>query len=138
MNNRSKYNVDNSPLGKLKRTYNEILFDSQLECRFYKEYLMSKLKTGEIKSIKRQVRYELLPSFIYKDKKQRAVEYVSDFDVLYNDGHFIVIDVKGMVKPIDKLKSKLFKYKYPNTNFVFMRYSKEKGWHTEDKGDLFE
>lgn len=138
MNNRSKYNVDNSPLGKLKRTYNEILFDSQLECRFYKEYLMSKLKTGEIKSVKRQVRYELLPSFIYKDKKQRAVEYVSDFDVLYNDGHFIVIDVKGMVKPIDKLKAKLFKYKYPNTNFVFMRYSKEKGWHTEDKGDLFE
>ena len=73
MNNRSKYNVDNSPLGKLKRTYNGILFDSQLECRFYRNYLLPKLQNGTIKSIRRQVRYELLPSFvyIYDGKKQR-------------------------------------------------------------------
>ncbi len=49
MNNRSKYNVDNSPIGKLKRTYQGILFDSQLECRFYKEYLIPKLKKRIIK-----------------------------------------------------------------------------------------
>ena len=131
MNNRSKYNIDNSILGKLKRTYDGILFDSGLECRFYKEYLLPKLKKGTIKAIKRQVRYELLPSFIYKNAKQRSIEYVSDFDVLYADGRFVVIDVKGMIKPIDKIKAKLFKYKYPNTDFVFMRYSKEKGWYTK-------
>ena len=131
MNNRSKYNIDNSILGKLKRTYDGILFDSGLECRFYKEYLLPKLKKGTIKAIKRQVRYELLPSFIYKNVKQRSIEYVSDFDVLYADGRFVVIDVKGMIKPIDKIKAKLFKYKYPNTDFVFMRYSKEKGWYTK-------
>lgn len=129
MNNRSKYNVDNSELGKLKRTHNGILFDSRLECRFYVEYLLPKLKRGIIKSIRRQVRYELLPSFIYKDKKQRAIEYVSDFDVLYQTGLFVVMDVKGMVKPIDKIKAKLFKYKYPDVNFEFIRYSKEKGWY---------
>lgn len=132
MNNFSKYHVDNSPLGKLKRTYNGILFDSGLECRFYKEYLLPKLKIGEIKAIKRQVCYELLPSFVYKGKKQRAIEYVSDFDVLYSNDYFVVIDVKGMIKPIDKIKAKLFKYKYPDTNFVFMKYSIEKGWYTKD------
>ncbi len=129
MNNRSKYNVDNSEFGKLKRTYNGILYDSQLECRFYVEYLLPKLKKGIIKDIRRQVHYELLPSFIYKDKKHRSIEYISDFDVLYNDGYFVVIDVKGMIKPIDRLKAKLFKYKYPDINFEFVRYSKEHGWY---------
>ena len=130
MNNRSKYNVDNSPIGKLKRTYQGILFDSQLECRFYKEYLLPKLKKGMIKSIRRQVRYKLLPSFIYvyDDKKQRAIEYISDFDVLYSDNSFMVIDVKGMVKPIDRLKAKLFKYKYPDINFKFAEYTKSHDW----------
>ena len=130
MNNRSKYNVDNSPLGKLKRTYDGILFDSQLECRFYRNYLLPKLQNGTIKSIRRQVRYELLPSFVYvyDGKKQRAIEYVSDFDVLYSDNSFVVIDVKGMVKPIDRLKSKLFKYKYPDINFKFAEYTKSNGW----------
>ena len=130
MNSRSKYNVDNSPIGKLKRTYQGILFDSQLECRFYKEYLIPKLKKGMIKSIKRQVRYKLLPSFIYvyDGKKQRAIEYISDFDVLYSDNSFMVIDVKGMVKPIDRLKAKLFKYKYPDINFKFAEYTKSHEW----------
>lgn len=130
MNNRSKYNVDNSPIGKLKRTYQGILFDSQLECRFYKEYLLTKLKKGMIKSIRRQVRYELLPSFIYvyDGKKQRAIEYISDFDILYSDNSFMVIDVKGMVKPIDRLKAKLFRYKYPDINFKFAEYTKSHDW----------
>lgn len=130
MNNRSKYNVDNSPIGKLKRTYQGILFDSQLECRFYKEFLLPKLKKGMIKSIKRQVRYKLLPSFIYvyDGKKQRAIEYISDFDVLYSDNSFMVIDVKGMVKPIDRLKAKLFRYKYPDINFKFAEYTKSNEW----------
>lgn len=129
MNNRSKYNVDNSELGKLRRTYNGILYDSQLECRFYVEYLLPKLKKGIIKDIRRQVHYELLPSFIYKNKKQRAIEYISDFDVLYRTGLFVVIDVKGMIKPIDRLKAKLFKYKYPDINFEFVRYSKGRDWY---------
>lgn len=125
----SKVYLSLSPLGKLKRTYNGILFDSQLERKFYIEYLTPKIRTGEIKSVKRQVRYELLPSFTYKDKKQRAIEYISDFDVLYSNGYFVVMDVKEMVKPIDKLKAKLFKYRYPHINFEFIRYSKECGWY---------
>ena len=130
MINRSKYNVDNSPIGKLKRTYQGILFDIQLECRCYKEYILPKLKKGMIKSIKRQVRYKLLPSFIYvyDGKKQRAIEYKSDFDVLYSDNSFMVIDVKGMVKPIDRLKAKLFRYKYPDINFKFAEYTKSHEW----------
>lgn len=131
MNSRSKYNVDNSKLGKLKRTYKGILFDSQLECRFYAEYLLPKLKKGIIKSIRRQVRYELLPSFFYRNKKQRAIKYVSDFDVLYQDAKFVVIDVKGFIKPIDRIKAKLFKYRYPDINFEFMRYSKNNGWFSK-------
>ena len=128
---RSKYNVDNSKLGKLKRTYDGILFDSLLECRFYKSYILPRLATKEIKSVRRQVRYELLPSFIYQNKKIRNITYISDFDITYANGEFLVIDVKGMVKPIDKLKAKLFKYKYPDINFKFYRYSSEKGWYAE-------
>lgn len=129
MYRRSKYNVDNSELGKLKRTYEGILFDSQLECRFYSQYLAPKLKEGTIKDIKRQVRYELLPSFVYKSKKQRAIAYVSDFDVLFSNGCFVVIDVKGMIKPIDRLKAKLFKYKYPDIDFKFAMYTSSRGWY---------
>lgn len=127
--NRSKYNVDNSKLGKLKRTYDGILFDSQLECNFYKNYIIPLLKSGKIINVRRQVRYELLPSFTYQGKKQRKMEYVSDFDVTYSDGRFMVIDVKGMVKPTDKLKAKLFKYKYPEIDFCFMGYSAKDGWY---------
>lgn len=129
MNRRSKYNVDNSRLGKLKRTYEGILFDSQLECRFYSQYLIPKLKEGTIKNIKRQVRYELMPSFVYKGKKQRAIEYVSDFDVLFSNGCFAVIDVKGMIKPVDRIKAKLFKHKYPDIDFGFARYTSSRGWY---------
>ena len=127
--NRSKYNVDNSKLGKIKRTYNGILFDSQLECNFYANYVVPLLKAGKIENVRMQVRYELLPSFVYKGKKQRKIEYVSDFDITYADGTFKVIDVKGMVKPIDKLKSKLFKYRYPDIDFCFMGYTSKDGWY---------
>lgn len=128
--NRSKYNVDMSRLGKLKRTYDGILFDSQLECKFYTSYIIPLLKSGKIENIRRQVRYELMPSFTYQGKKQRKIEYVSDFDILYSNGKFEVIDVKGMIKPIDKLKAKLFKYRYPEIDFKFVQYSKKDGWYT--------
>ena len=125
----SKYNVDNSALGKLKRTFDGILFDSLLECRFYKEIIIPKIKSGEIKNVDRQVKYELLPSFVYKNRKIQAINYISDFDISYSNGNFEVVDVKGFVKPIDKIKSKLFKYRYPNLNLKFIGYTKELGWH---------
>ena len=116
----SKYNVDNSALGKLKRTFDGILFDSLLECRFYKEVIIPKIKSGEILSVNRQVKYKLLPSFVYKNRKIQGVNYVSDFDI---------IDVKGFVKQIDKIKSKMFKYKYTDLSLKFIGYTKELGWH---------
>ena len=99
----SKYNVDNSALGKLKRTFDGILFDSLLECRFYKEVIIPKIRSGEILSVNRQVKYELLPLFVYNNRKIQGVNYISDFDISYSNGNFEVIDVKGFVKPIDKL-----------------------------------
>ena len=125
----SKYNVDNSALGKLKRTFDGILFDSLLECRFYKEVIIPKIKSGEIKNVNRQVKYELLPSFVYKNRKSQASNYSSDLERADSNGDFEVVDVKGFVKPIDKIKSKLFKYRYPNLNLKFIGYTKELGWH---------
>ncbi len=125
----SKYNVDNSALGKLKRTFDGILFDSLLECRFYKEVVIPKIQSGEIKNVNRQVKYELLPSFVYNGRKIQAINYISDFDISYSNGDFEVVDVKGFVKPIDKIKSKMFKHKYPDLNLKFVRYTKELGWH---------
>lgn len=125
----SKYNVDNSAFGKLKRTFDGILFDSLLECRFYKEVIIPKIKFGEIKNVNRQVKYELLPSFVYNGRKIQAINYISDFDISYSNGNFEVIDVKGFVKPIDKIKSKMFKHRYPNLTLKFVGYTKELGWH---------
>lgn len=125
--NRSKYGIDNSKFGKLQRTWDGITFDSKLECRFYKEYILQGTKNGKVRSYKRQVKYELQPTFYYEGKKQRAIEYRSDFDVTYSDGSFAVIDVKGFFKPMDNLKAKMFRFKYPELSLVFAGYSKSHG-----------
>ena len=45
-----------------------------------------------------------------------AINYISDFDVIYTDGHREIIDIKGLETPEFRLKLKLFKYKYPELN----------------------
>ena len=117
----------NSKYNAKKVKYKELIFDSDLEMRYYRDYIEPRIESGEIIKCDMQVNYELQPKFEYMDKKERAIVYRSDFDLTYADGHFVVIDTKGMVKPMDMLKLKMFKYKYPNIEIQFIGYSKTDG-----------
>lgn len=127
MERKSKYNVDTTAVGKGKRTYNGIVFASKLEMEFYRDWVIPKIKLGEIIKCERQVKYELQPSFESKGKKYRSINYVSDFDITFKDGSFKVIDTKGMLKPEDKIKEKLFRYRYPDIEFIFIGKSNMDG-----------
>lgn len=127
MNRQSKYNVDTSNNGKIKRTYDGILFASQLEMEFYRDWVIPRIKSGEIVKCDRQVRYELQPKFEKNGKKYAAIYYVSDFDITFKNGSFKIVDTKGMLKPEDKLKEKLFRFRYPNLDFEYIGKSKIDG-----------
>lgn len=55
---KNKYHAD-------KCMVDGILFDSKKEANFYKELLILE-KTGIISNIRRQVSYELIPTFMYR------------------------------------------------------------------------
>lgn len=122
--NRSKYNVSKNTN---KRTYNGIVFDSEMEMKYYRDVILPKYKSGEIIEYKRQVPYELVPKFKKSNETVRAVVYRADFLVKYNNESEVVIDVKGMADSVAKLKRKLFYYKYPNVNYIWITYVKKYG-----------
>ena len=99
---RSKFNVDKD---KEKRTYNNIVFDSQLEMKYYRDVLCHNGKT-------------VLP-----------IIYVADFYMEYADGHIEVVDTKGCPDSVAKLKRKLFWYIYPDIDYKWITYvQKWGGW----------
>jgi hypothetical protein len=120
---RSKFNVDTTNKGKLKRTHNGILYDSETEMKFYRDVIEVGLNDGSIKKCERQVKYELQPKYKYHGETILAINYVADFVVTYNDNSIIVWDVKGLADAIAKLKKKLFHYKYPNIDYRWIGHS---------------
>jgi len=125
----SKFNINQTKKGKQNRTYNNIIFDSLLEMQYYRDVVCAGLRNGTIKDCQLQVKYELQPKFKYKGENVQAINYVADFVVTYSDGSVKVIDTKGLPDATAKLKKKLFHYKYPNINYVWMAYSKiDGGW----------
>ena len=90
----------------------KIKFDSKLEARRYCELKLLE-RAKEIKDLRRQVEFELQPSYKKNNKTIRAINYVADF--VYYDlkkGKIIIEDTKGFKTEIYKLKKKLFEYKY--------------------------
>ena len=81
--------------GNKKTTYKGISFDSKKECEYF-IYLSRLEALGAISELKRQVRFELQPSFKYKGKTIRSITYVADFTFKDSDGDFHVVDVKGI------------------------------------------
>lgn len=132
---RSKYGVDITSSGKEKRTYKGVTYDSLLEMQFFREYVEPRLESGEIRSCKRQVTYTLQDGFTKPDgKKVLPIKYKSDFDIEYSDGRFVVYDVKGNPDNLSLLKRKLFWFRYPNTELVFIcRCLKYGGWIEYDE-----
>lgn len=123
---RSKYNVDSNVN---TRTYDGITFDSEMEMRFYRDFCIPKLEDGSLTQVELQVPYELQSKFRRNGLLVRAIEYVADFVLTYDDGHVQVVDIKGMPDTTAKLKRKLFWYKYPEIDYVWMTYSRiDGGW----------
>lgn len=95
-----------------KVEYKEIKFDSIKEMKHYQllEYLQ---KIGEIKELKLQVPYELIPTYKINGKTIRKCVYIADF-VYFDtkDNRIHVVDTKGFRTDTYKLKKKLFEYKY--------------------------
>lgn len=93
-----------------KVTVDGITFDSVKEARRYSELILLQM-AGEIKDLRRQWKYVLIPSqYAEVDGKRKCIErectYVADF-VYLQDGEIIVEDTKGFRTPEYKIKRKL-------------------------------
>ncbi len=88
-----------------------IRFDSAKEAQRWQELKML-VKTGEIKNLKRQVKYQLLPNQRDNDGTviERAVTYIADFVYIGSDGRIVCEDTKGYRTKEYIIKRKLMLY----------------------------
>lgn len=121
---RSKFNVSNN---KDKRTYDGIVFDSELEMKYYRDVICPKFNSGEIVKFELQKPYELQPKFKRNGKTILPIKYVADFYILYKDGYEEVIDTKGCPDNVANLKRKLFWYVFPSIDYKWITYVKKFG-----------
>ena len=78
-----------------KCIYKNIKFDSLKERNHY--IILEQLeKTGQLKELKLQVKYELQPSFKLNGKTIRAINYIADFTYL-KDNKLVVVDLKSEI-----------------------------------------
>lgn len=90
-----------SKYGSVKKSVNGIVFDSKRESNRYQE-LMVLEQAGEIKNLRLQVPFELIP----KSKYGMPIRYIADF-VYYENEQLIVEDAKGVRTPVYKIKRRL-------------------------------
>lgn len=128
---RTKFNVDKDTE---KRTCNGIVFDSVLEMKYYRDVVLPKKESGEIKNYELQKTYILQDKFEHDGKKILPITYVADFYIEYSDGRIEVIDIKGCPDTTAKIKRKLFWYKYPDIDYIWVTYVKKfGGWGSYDE-----
>jgi hypothetical protein len=98
-----------------KVIYQGIKFDSKKERDWY-IVLKTYEKNGKIKELKRQVAYELIPTYKINNKTIRKTQYIADFAyITTNDNKLHIVDIKGSKNTITeafKIKKKLFEYRY--------------------------
>ena len=121
---RSKYNVDKDTA---KRTYNNIVFDSVLEMKYYRDVILPNVESGLIKYYELQKEYELQPKFTHNGKTVLPIKYVADFYIEYTDEHKEVIDTKGLPDSVALLKRKMYWYHYPDVDYKWITYVKKYG-----------
>lgn len=93
-----------------KRTeYDGIKFDSIKEKNYYIKLKLLE-KSGKIKDLKLQVKFELQPSFKFKGKTIRAINYVADF-TYYEENRLVIVDTKGYRTKEYLLKKKMMNYR---------------------------
>lgn len=125
----SKFHVNLTTKGKQERTTTDLLtgnlikFDSLSELQFYEENIVPGMENGDILSYQLHKSYELQPSFKYNGETIRAVTYESDFVCEFPDHSIRIYDVKGSISFVDDvaiLKRKLFRYKYPDLDYIWI------------------
>lgn len=122
----SKFNVSKDTL---KRTYNDIIFDSVTEMKYYRDIILPQVESGEITKCELQKSYELQPKFTHDGVNVLPITYVADFYIEYADGRIEVIDIKGSPDAKALLKRKMFWYIYPEIPYYWICYSKiDGGW----------
>lgn len=83
------------------------VFDSKAEHKRW-QYLVMMEKAGEIRDLRCQVPFELIPPQVSPSgKKERPTNYLADFTYTDKTGRFVCEDVKGAVTPEFRLKRKL-------------------------------
>lgn len=88
------------------------VFDSQREYRRWCELKLLQ-RAGRISDLKRQVKYELIPSQRGKDGKvvEKSVTYIADF-VYKENGQEVVEDAKGVRTDVYIIKRKLMLFRH--------------------------
>jgi hypothetical protein len=124
---KSKYKINTTKKGVNKRTFEGIVFDSEMELKYYKDYLLPLKEQGIVKKITLQPVYQLQPKFEKFGKVYLPIKYVSDFEVEYYDNSIVTVDVKGLPSPESKIKKKLFNFLYPNKTLIWTTYSRQDG-----------
>ena len=112
INNRLDIKEKQNKYRNKKVEYNGITFDREKECEHYK-LLKILEKSGMIKDLQLQVKFELQPAFEKNGIKYKAIKYIADFVYFDVSAHKkVVVDVKGYRNQVYLLKKKLFEYKY--------------------------
>ena len=100
--------VKKSKYRNTKTEYEGIKFDSEKECRRYKE-LRILMKVGEIGMLELQVEYK------FEIKGEKIGSYFADFRYLTKSGELVVEDVKSEITrklPVYRLKRRMMKAQY--------------------------
>lgn len=121
---RTKYNVDKN---KEERTYDGIVFDSQMEMKYYRDVILPRWRSGIIHQYELQKKYILQPGFYRDGKYVQPIIYVADFYVEYSDGTSEVIDTKGFSDSVARMKRKMFWHTHPDKAYRWICYSKIDG-----------
>lgn len=104
-----------------------IIFDSELEMRYYRDVVKPKYLSGEISYYELQKKYILQEKFEHNGKSVLPITYVADFYIEYADGTSAVLDTKGNPDSVAKIKRKLFWNKYPNIDYRWIVHVKKFG-----------
>lgn len=121
---KSKYGVDMTKAGKTKRSFEGIVWDSELELKIYRDYLLPLKAQGEILSIELHKEFILQPAYTKNGERVRPIVYESDYVITWKDGTSEVWDAKGgMIDPVATLKKKMFNYVYPELTLRWMTIS---------------
>lgn len=101
----SKYRAQKTVVDGLK-------FDSKKEAKRWQELKLLQ-QAGEISNLRRQVKFELLPTQRDKDGKllEYPCSYIADF-VYKENGETVVEDSKGIKTDVYRLKRKMMLFRY--------------------------